>query len=96
MAGMESALLNDTGLRKSDEYKMDLIASGRYRPILQRRKETYIEMPVSILAVSAGTGEVLADGDFEIIRFPKSTVPSNADFGVRVNGDSMEPVYYDG
>ena len=31
-----------------------------------------------------------------MIRFPKSTVPSGADFGVRVNGDSMEPVYHDG
>ena len=96
MVGMESVLLNDTGLRKLDEYKMDLIASGRYRPAPERYTETYIEMPVSTLAVSAGVGEFLDEGGFEMIRFPKSAVPSNADFGVRVNGDSMEPVYHDG
>ena len=96
MVGMESVLLNDTGLRKLDEYKMDLIASGRYRPAPERYTETYIEMPVSTLAVSAGVGEFLDEGGFEMIRFPKSAVPGNADFGVRVNGDSMEPVYHDG
>ena len=96
MVGMESVLLNDTGLRKLDEYKMDLIASGRYRPAPERYTETYIEMPVSTLAVSAGVGEFLDEGGFEMIRFPQSAVPSNADFGVRVNGDSMEPVYHDG
>lgn len=96
MVGMESVLLNDTGLRKLDEYKMDLIASGRYRPAPERYTETYIEMPISTLAVSAGVGEFLDEGGFEMIRFPQSAVPSNADFGVRVNGDSMEPVYHDG
>ena len=96
MVGIESSLLNDTGLRKLDEYKRDLIASGRYQPAPERYRESYIEMPVSTLAVSAGTGEFLDEGGFEMIRFPKSTVPSGADFGVRVNGDSMEPVYHDG
>ena len=96
MVGMEPVLLNDTGLRKLDEYKMDLIASGRYRPTSERYTETYIEMPISTLAVSAGVGEFLDEGGFEMIRFPKSAVPGNADFGVRVNGDSMEPVYHDG
>ncbi|OUQ77495.1 XRE family transcriptional regulator [Flavonifractor sp. An100] len=96
MVGMESVLLNDTGLRKLDEYKMDLIASSRYRPAPERYTETYIEMPVSTLAVSAGVGEFLDEGGFEMIRFPRSAVPSKADFGVRVSGDSMEPVYHDG
>lgn len=96
MVGRELALLNDEGLRKLDEYKMDLIASGRYRPVQKRRRETYIEMPVSTLAVSAGTGEILDEEQFEMIRFPKSAVPAGTDFGVRVNGDSMEPVYHDG
>lgn len=96
MVGTESVLLDNTGLQKLDEYKMDLIASGRYRPVRERSEETYIEMPVSTLAVSAGTGEILDEGGFEMIRFPKSAVPMGADFGVRVNGDSMEPVYHDG
>lgn len=33
---------------------------------------------------------------FEMVRFPVSTVPDDADFGVSVSGDSMERVYYDG
>ncbi|MBM6976594.1 XRE family transcriptional regulator [Intestinimonas butyriciproducens] len=96
MVGIESSRLDDVGLRKLDEYKMDLIASGRYRPSPSQYRETYIEMPVSTLAVSAGTGEFLDEGGFEMVRFPKSAVPSGADFGVRVHGDSMEPVYHDG
>ena len=96
MVDMEPPMLNNVGLRKLDEYKMDLIASGRYRPISEQYAETYIEMPVSTLAVSAGSGEFLDEGGFEMIPFPKSVVPSRADFAVRVNGDSMEPVYHDG
>lgn len=53
-------------------------------------------MPVSNLAVSAGTGEFLEEGNFEMVSFPEKSVPKGADFGVRVSGDSMEPVYHDG
>lgn len=88
--------LNDEGLKKLADYRVDLIASGRYRP----RKPTpiieYIEMPVSSLAVSAGTGAFLDEGNFEMVSFPALTVPDGAEFGVRVSGDSMEPVYHDG
>ena len=31
-----------------------------------------------------------------MISFPESSVPSGADFGLRVSGDSMEPVYHNG
>lgn len=85
--------LNSEGLRKLDDYKNDLIASGRYKPVPARYMEEYIDMPVSTLAVSAGPGEFLDEDGFEMIQFPKSAIPDGADFGVRVNGDSMEPVY---
>ncbi len=89
--------LNDAGMRKVEEYKADLIASGRYAPE-QKVKSfiRYIEMPVSNLAVSAGTGAFLDEGNFEMISFPEDKVPDGADFGIRVSGDSMEPVYHDG
>lgn len=92
-----TAQLNDTGLQKVDEYKKDLIASGHYQPVKVTRKNAvkYIEMPVSRLAVSAGTGEFLDGENIELMRFPESSVPSGADFAVRVNGDSMDPVYLD-
>ena len=87
--------LNDAGLAKVREYKDDLIASGKYKPqpkVVSILK--YIEMPVSNLAVSAGTGEFLDEGNFEMVSFPEKSVPKGADFGVRVSGDSMEPVYH--
>lgn len=87
--------LNEEGQRKVAAYKADLIASGRYKP-QSASIIKYIEMPVSSLAVSAGTGAFLDEGNFEMISFPESTVPAGAEFGLRVSGDSMEPVYHDG
>lgn len=90
-------VLNDAGMRKVEEYKADLIASGRYKPAPRITSTIrYIEMPVSNLAVSAGTGAFLDEGNFEMISFPEDKVPDGADFGIRVSGDSMEPVYHDG
>lgn len=90
-------VLNDDGLRKVEEYKSDLIASGKYRPTPKvSRIIHYIDMPVSNLAVSAGTGAFLDEGNFEMVSFPEDKVPEGADFGIRVSGDSMEPVYHDG
>ena len=88
--------LNEEGLRKLAEYKQDLIASGRYRPKESAPGIVYIEMPISTLSASAGTGEFLADENFEMVRVPSSSVPKAADFGIHVNGDSMEPIYQDG
>lgn len=84
--------LNQEGLHKLAEYKADLIATGKYRPNPQPiAKLRYIEMPVSNLAVSAGTGAFLEEDSFEHISFPANTVPKGAEFGIRVSGDSMEP-----
>ena len=87
--------MNEEGMRKVATYKADLIASGRYKP-QSANIIKYIEMPVSSLAVSAGTGAFLDEGNFEMISFPESTIPAGAEFGLRVSGDSMEPVYHDG
>ena len=89
--------LDDAGLRKLEEYKSDLIATGRYRP-RQKVSEAvrYVEMPVSTLAVSAGTGAFLSEDNFEMVSFPEHLIPTGAELGVRVSGDSMEPVYHDG
>lgn len=89
--------LNEEGMRKVADYKADLIASGRYKPENRSsRIIQFVEMPVSNLSVSAGTGAFLDEGSFEMVSFPISSVPDGADFGVRVSGDSMEPVYHDG
>ena len=46
------------------------------------------------MAASAGTGEFLDDENFEIIEVGEE-VPEAADFGLALNGDSMEPRYHD-
>ena len=90
--------LNDEGMRKLADYKADLVATGRYRPQPKAvgSKIVYIEKPVSNLPASAGVGEFLDENSFEMVRFPAATVPEDAEFGIRVSGDSMEPVYHDG
>ena len=93
----EAEALNAEGLKKLSDYRTDLIASGRYQP--QREAPStiaYKEMPVSTLPVSAGPGAFLDEEQFEMIAFPEHTIPAGADFGVRISGDSMEPVYHHG
>lgn len=92
-----AAQLNPEGLRKLHDYRDDLIATGKYKPATMHAfEEEYVDMQISTLSVSAGTGTFLDEGNFETVSFPKSAVPDRADFGVRVSGDSMEPVYHDG
>lgn len=88
--------LSREGFRKLREYKQDLIASGRYEPDDMDSEIRYIDMPVSLLPVAAGVGEYLDSDAFEMVSYPQSSVPQGAEFGVRVSGDSMEPVYHDG
>jgi transcriptional regulator with XRE-family HTH domain len=88
--------LNEQGMKKLREYKEDLIASGRYAPKHKSENIRYISMPVSMLPASAGTGAFLDEGCFEMVEVPENSVPHGAEFGVRISGDSMEPVYHDG
>ena len=46
-------------------------------------------------AVSAGTGNFLTDAPKESYEVG-DLAPDNADFGVRISGDSMEPEYHNG
>ena len=93
----EEPILNQEGLERLRNYRSDLIASGRYRPEKEESEDfQYIDMPVSLLAVSAGTGNFLDDECLETVSFPASFVPDGAELGIRVGGDSMEPVYHDG
>ena len=95
MSSSKRSALNAEGQRKLSEYRDDLIASGRYRHIPKSDGIRSIEMPVSRLRVSAGTGSFLDEGSYEPMRVPADEVPEGAAFGVRVSGDSMEPVYHD-
>ena len=97
--GSYRPVLNKTGMDKLEDYRQDLMASGRYAPETETEdfeNIEYTDMPVSFLTASAGTGSFLDEGNFEYVSFPKSSVPRGADFALHVSGDSMEPVYHDG
>ena len=88
--------LNNEGQDKAIEYINLLIKSGMYlreEPVIYqfpRRKLSPFDLPVS-----AGTGQFLDSDRFSEIEVGDE-VAANADFGVRVAGDSMEPLYLDG
>lgn len=94
--GNYTPTLNGEGEKKVAEYRDDLIASGKYRPAPRVTLIQRIERPVYELPVSAGTGNFLDDGRYEMVSIPENMLPDGADFGVRVSGDSMEPMYHDG
>ncbi len=97
MSGGKGQQLNDEGMQKLIEYRADLLATGKYTLVKKPAKAEvrFIEMPVSTLGASAGTGEFLSEENIELMRFPEDKVPAKADFAIRVVGDSMEPVYQD-
>lgn len=94
--------LSKKGLNILNTVKEALIASGQYKPEYQRRTTgpaemiKMREMRISTNKASAGTGNFLNEDQFETLSFPVSQVPENADFGIRIVGDSMMPYYSDG
>lgn len=88
------AKLNEEGKAKAMEYIGLLLLSEQFR----KKESTIIpfrrKIKWSLLASSAGTGEFLDDENFEIIEVGDE-VPAEADFGLALNGDSMEPRYHD-
>lgn len=88
--------LNASGRQRVKEYISLLKQSREFtekkpaeRPLIFRRK-----MPIAVLPASAGSGEMLDDEMFEEHEF--DNVPEDAEFGVRLNGDSMEPTFHNG
>ncbi len=93
----EETALNETGLKKVQDYRSDLAASGKYAledPIPDT--DEMMDARLYDLPVSAGTGMFLDGEEYETISVKKSTVPAGADFALRVRGDSMMPNYRDG
>ena len=88
--------LNTEGVRKVEEYRADLVASGKYRPrpLSVIAGIVYRKMPIASMPVSAGPGVWLDSDNFEEISVPEDTIPAGAEFGVRISGRSMEPVYH--
>lgn len=89
------AELNDMGRAKALDYIQLLVKSGDYQNenagVLQHLRD----IKLFCLPASAGTGEFLDSDEFEMIQVGND-VPETADFGIRINGDSMEPRYVNG
>mgnify|MGYP004450446737 CR=1 FL=1 len=88
------ARLNPEGQKKALEYMDLLIRSGLYareEPVSRRhvRILRFYDLPVS-----AGTGQLLDSDQYSEIEVGDEVSPE-AEFGVRVSGDSMEPLYRD-
>ena len=93
--------LNEEGRRKVREYIQLLIDSGRFESSdnetgIGNTEDNMVEFSLYLLAASAGTGQFL-DGDaYETVSLPKNCIPDGADFGIRIAGDSMEPLFLSG
>lgn len=86
--------LNTEGWLKMREYAELLRQIPRYT----RKPITVVpgrKLPVYELPASAGTGQFLDSDQYEMVDVDNS-VPMQANFGIRVAGDSMEPQYHDG
>ena len=91
------AQLNDEGRKLTQDYMSILLQTGKYT-----RKRPAKITPIRTLPffsqqpVAAGTGNFLdSDQPYEEIEVGDN-VSDKADFGVRVSGDSMEPLYVNG
>lgn len=84
--------LNDLGIQKAQEYLELLRTSDQYRDRSAERPGLGRRMKISLLSTSAGTGDYLDEENFEEVDV-FTPVPAHADFGVYLNGDSMEPTF---
>ena len=57
----------------------------------ERPDITVVDINVYDESAAAGVGNYLSGNDYEVVQFSRSDVPSKTDYGVRINGDSMEP-----
>ncbi len=88
--------LNERGRSKVHEYIRLLEKSGEYEP---KRAQiipfTPNKMKVALMPTSAGTGNYLDEENFTELDI-YDPVPKKADFGVYLDGDSMEPRFKNG
>ena len=87
--------LNAKGKEKALDYIDLLLKSGDYASHEVTVLSKLREIRLFTLPASAGTGEFLDSDDFEIIEVGDE-VPMDADFGIRIHGDSMEPQFING
>lgn len=98
IANLPDFELNKQGLKKLDEYRELLVASGKYKPHFSEAvsMNTAITVPTSYIRAAAGVGNFMDDENFEDKEYPESAVPAGTDFALFVDGESMAPIYING
>ena len=88
--------------RTLDEYGKEAIDSlldieyTRCTAVIEEENPEIIQIKLSQLPASAGTGVDLCEENYQIMSIKASDLARQADFAVRVSGDSMETTFYDG
>lgn len=86
--------LNDEGKAKALEYINLLATSGLYRKPKPEIIAFSRKLPLFDLPASAGPGSWLDGDGYDLIEVGRE-VPEQADFGIRVSGNSMTPRFLD-
>jgi len=87
--------LNALGRQRALEYIRLLGGSAEFARERRDKTQKQVRMiPLYDLPASAGTGQFLDSGDYELIDVSE-TVPPSATYAVRLSGDSMTPRFVD-
>lgn len=63
---------------------------------IQESKPKLRAVKTTLQSLSAGTGSIGDDDQFTEINYPDEKVPDGTELASKINGDSMEPTYFDG
>ena len=85
--------LNEEGRNKLIEFADILKASKKFSPLSAKIIPFHHPVEITWEPVSAGTGNYLEDSVKETYDVGH-LAPEQTDFGVRISGDSMEPLYH--
>ncbi len=93
------SLLNDEGKNRANEYIDYLISTKKYEKAPIMKPSTANKPPHRFIRlydtyVSAGHGNFLDNDSYDEIE-RTDNIPQCADFGVKISGDSMEPLLHD-
>ncbi len=91
MDAYESAAAPRGRIISEERVRARVAAPARKTPGFDKRQILLYSLPVS-----AGPGEYLDDGTAESITIPHTAKTADADFALRISGNSMEPKYHDG
>lgn len=81
----------------ASEHKAELLVSDRFKfSSPEKRSEKQFRLPLYDLPVSAGRGSLLDGSGADFITLTSGGETLDADFALRVSGNSMEPRYLDG